>query len=120
MRRIKIWDAPVRLFHWAIVVLIALAWVTQEFNRMEWHVRIGYTILTLLLFRIVWGFVGSETARFSRFLGSPAAALRHLAHLRRREPDRDRSPQRMPTAAAQPGREHTERSHRAPPRRRRR
>ena len=89
MRRIKIWDAPVRLFHWAIVVLIALAWVTQEFNRMEWHVRIGYTILTLLLFRIVWGFVGSETARFSRFLGSPAAALRHLAHLRRREPDRE-------------------------------
>ena len=89
MRRIKIWDAPVRLFHWAIVVLIALAWVTQEFNRMEWHVRIGYTILTLLLFRIVWGFVGSETARFSRFLGSPAAALRHLANLRRREPDRE-------------------------------
>jgi cytochrome b len=89
MRRIKVWDAPVRLFHWAIVVLIAAAWVTQEFNRMEWHVRIGYTILTLLLFRIVWGFVGSETARFSRFLGSPVAAFRHLAHLRRREPDRE-------------------------------
>ena len=56
---------------------------------MEWHVRIGYTTLTLLLFRIVWGFVGSETARFSRFLGSPVAAFRHLAHLRRREPNRE-------------------------------
>jgi cytochrome b len=85
----KVWDLPVRLFHWAIVVLICLAWGTQEYNRMEWHVWIGYTILTLLLFRIVWGFVGSDTARFSRFLRSPVAALRHLAHLSRREPDRE-------------------------------
>jgi cytochrome b len=89
MRPIKVWDLPVRLFHWAIVVLIGFAWVTQEFNRMEWHVRIGYTILTLLLFRIVWGFIGSDTARFTRFLRSPLAALRHLAHLGRREPDRE-------------------------------
>jgi cytochrome b len=51
--------------------------------------RIGYAILALLLFRIVWGFVGSDTARFVRFLKSPAAALRHLSHLRRREPDRE-------------------------------
>jgi cytochrome b len=89
MRPMKVWDLPVRLFHWAIVVLIFFAWGTQEFNHMDWHVRIGYTILTLLLFRVVWGFVGSDTARFARFLRSPAAALRHLAHLRRREPDRE-------------------------------
>jgi cytochrome b len=89
MQRIKVWDLPVRLFHWAIVVLILFAWGTQEFDHMEWHVWIGYTILTLLLFRIVWGFVGSDTARFSRFLRSPVAALRHLAHLSRREPDRE-------------------------------
>nr|WP_294519184.1 cytochrome b/b6 domain-containing protein [uncultured Rhodopila sp.] len=87
MRRIKVWDLPVRLFHWAIVVLIAAAWTTQELNKMEWHMRIGYAILALLLFRIVWGIVGSDTARFVRFLKSPAAALRHLSHLRRREPD---------------------------------
>jgi cytochrome b len=89
MRRIKVWDLPVRLFHWSIVVLIAAAWTTQELNKMEWHMRIGYAILALLLFRIVWGFIGSDTARFVRFLKSPAAALRHLSHLRRREPDRE-------------------------------
>ena len=89
MRPMKVWDLPVRLFHWAIVVLIFFAWGTQEWNHMEWHVWVGYTILTLLLFRLVWGFIGSDTARFVRFLRSPLAALRHLAHLRRREPDRE-------------------------------
>ena len=83
----KVWDLPVRLFHWGIVLLILAAWVTQEYNWMDWHVRIGYTILTLLVFRIVWGFVGSDTARFGRFLRSPPAAVRHLARLHRREAD---------------------------------
>jgi cytochrome b len=89
MRRIKVWDLPVRLFHWVLVALILAAWVTQYLDRMNLHVWIGEGILTLLLFRVVWGFVGSDTARFSRFLRSPVAALRHLAHLRRREPDRE-------------------------------
>jgi cytochrome b len=89
MQRIKVWDLPVRLFHWSIVVLIAASWVTQEFNLMDWHVRCGYATLTLLLFRLIWGFVGSDTARFSRFLKSPAAALRHLSHFRHREADRE-------------------------------
>jgi cytochrome b len=89
MQRIKVWDLPVRLFHWSIVVLIAAAWTTQEFNLMDWHVWCGYAILTLLLFRVIWGFVGSDTARFTRFLRSPVAALRHLSRLRRREADRE-------------------------------
>ena len=89
MRRMKVWDLPVRLFHWAIVLLILAAWVTQYLNQMDLHMWIGEWILTLLLFRIVWGFIGSDTARFTRFLRSPVAALRHLAHLRRREPDRE-------------------------------
>jgi cytochrome b len=89
MRRMKVWDLPVRLFHWAIVLLILAAWVAQYVNRMDIHMWIGEWILTLLLFRIVWGFIGSDTARFSRFLRSPVAGLRHLAHLRRREPDRE-------------------------------
>src|SRR4051794_23777806 len=87
MRPVRVWDLPVRLFHWAIVVLIFFAWATQEFNHMEWHGWIGYTILTLLIFRVVWGVIGSDTARFTRFLRSPAAALVHLRHLRRREAD---------------------------------
>jgi cytochrome b len=89
MRRMKVWDLPVRLFHWAIVVLIFLAWATEEWDRMDWHVWIGYTILTLLLFRLAWGFVGSDTARFLWFLRGPVAAWRHLSHLRRREPDHE-------------------------------
>jgi cytochrome b len=56
---------------------------------MEWHMRIGYAILTLLLFRVVWGIIGSDSARFVRFLKSPAAALRHLYHLRQREADKE-------------------------------
>jgi cytochrome b len=87
MRRIKVWDLPVRLFHWAIVVLIFFAWATQEWNHMDWHVWIGYTILTLVLFRLVWGLIGSDTARFARFLRSPLAALAHLRHMTRREAD---------------------------------
>ncbi|MDQ2764600.1 MAG: cytochrome b/b6 domain-containing protein [Pseudomonadota bacterium] len=89
MQRMKVWDVPVRLFHWAIVVLIFLAWATQQYDHMQWHVWVGFTILTLLLFRIVWGVLGSDTARFSRFLRSPLAGLRHLARLRRREPDHE-------------------------------
>lgn len=87
MRQIKVWDLPVRLFHWAIVLLILAAWVTQYVDRMDIHIWIGEWILTLLLFRVVWGFIGSDTARFVRFLRSPVAALRHLRHIRRREPD---------------------------------
>jgi cytochrome b len=87
MQPIKVWDLPVRLFHWSIVVLILAAWLSQEFLWMNLHMWIGKTILTLLLFRVVWGFIGSDTARFVRFLRSPIAALRHLAHIRRREPD---------------------------------
>jgi cytochrome b len=89
MRPMKVWDLPVRLFHWAIVLLILAAWVTQYANRMDLHMWIGECILALLLFRVVWGFIGSDTARFTRFLRSPVAAVRHLAHLRRREPDRE-------------------------------
>ena len=54
---------------------------------MELHFLCGYSILALLLFRLAWGFAGSDTARFSRFLKSPLAALQHLAHLHHREPD---------------------------------
>ncbi|MFO1025178.1 MAG: cytochrome b/b6 domain-containing protein [Acetobacteraceae bacterium] len=87
MQPIRVWDLPTRLFHWVLVVLIAAAWATNHYNKMEWHVWIGYSILTLLIFRIIWGLIGSDTARFTRFLRSPVAALRHLSHLTRREAD---------------------------------
>jgi cytochrome b len=89
MRRIKIWDLPTRLFHWLLVILIAMAWGSQEFNNMDLHVLTGYAILVLLIFRVIWGFVGSDTARFRHFLRSPFAAIAHLLYIHRREPDRD-------------------------------
>ena len=83
----RIWDLPIRLFHWVLVCLIAFSWITYKQGWMDWHVISGYTILSLLLFRVVWGFIGSDTARFTFFLKSPLEALRHLSHLHRREPD---------------------------------
>ena len=84
---IRVWDAPTRLFHWAIVILLGLSWLTESRGWMELHFLSGYSVIALLLFRVSWGFVGSETARFSHFIRGPIAALRHLAHLHRREPD---------------------------------
>ena len=82
-----VWDLPTRLFHWAVVGLVFTSWLTQHEGWMSWHFLSGYTLLTLLIFRVIWGFVGSETARFSHFLRPPWQALAHLRHLARREPD---------------------------------
>jgi len=84
---IRVWDAPTRLFHWAVVVLVCASWLTQHEGWMDQHVLCGYTMFTLLLFRLIWGVIGSDTARFGRFLKSPIAAFRHLAGLYRRAPD---------------------------------
>ena len=83
----KVWDAPTRLFHWAIVLLVIGSYVTNKLDWMSWHMLLGYTTLTLLLFRLAWGFIGSDTSRFTSFLTDPVAALRHLAQFARREPD---------------------------------
>ena len=85
--RMRVWDAPTRLFHWAVVCLLGISWLTASRGWMEVHFLSGYSMIALLLFRIAWGFIGSETSRFSHFLKSPLAALRHLTQLHRREPD---------------------------------
>ena len=85
--KVRIWDIPTRLFHWTLVLLICFSWLTQQLFWMQLHYLSGETILALLLFRIVWGFAGSDTARFGQFLKSPLAAFEHLRDLRRREPD---------------------------------
>ena len=83
----RVWDAPTRLFHWLIVVLVGFSYLSAREGWMQLHFLGGYATLTLLLFRLVWGFVGSETSRFSRFLRSPLAGLQHLRKFGRREPD---------------------------------
>ena len=87
-RVVRVWDAPTRLFHWLVVVLVATAYATWRLNWMILHGRVGNVLLTLLLFRLLWGFFGSETARFSRFLASPRTTARYLVHALHREPDR--------------------------------
>ncbi len=83
--RIRLWDLPVRLFHWALVALIVCAWWTAENHLISWHRLTGYAILTLVLFRIVWGFLGSTTARFSHFLRGPGAVGAYVGgHMFRR------------------------------------
>ena len=68
---IRVWDAPTRLFHWATVILLGSSWLTESRGWMELHFLSGYSVIALLLFRIAWGFVGSETARFSHFVKRP-------------------------------------------------
>jgi cytochrome b len=87
--RVAVWDAPVRLFHWTLAVLVVFSFVTGKVagSWLEWHMRSGYTILALLLFRLAWGVVGSQTARFTAFVRGPRAGLDYLkATLARRQP----------------------------------
>ncbi len=83
MRKILVWDLPTRLFHWLLVLCIAGAWITGEREAYDWHMRFGYAVLALVLFRLIWGLVGSETARFASFMRGPAAIRHHLDELRR-------------------------------------
>jgi cytochrome b len=87
-RVVRVWDAPIRVFHWLVVALVAAAYATWRLDWMVWHGWVGDLLLALLLFRLLWGFFGSETARFSRFLTSPRMAFQHLRYALLREPDR--------------------------------
>ncbi len=75
-----VWDLPLRLVHWAIALCFAGSWITAEagFEWTELHFRLGYTTLGLVLFRVVWGFVGPTHARFLNFVRGPAAILSYL------------------------------------------
>jgi cytochrome b len=103
VRNVKIWDAPVRLFHWLLVLLVTFSFISGEFGGMdvtvpkglpnagavipniELHKWSGLAILTLVLFRIGWGFFGSGTAQFASFVRGPRHVLRYLKHMFSRE-----------------------------------
>src|SRR6187551_3438004 len=74
----RVWDLPTRLFHWTLVVLVGLSWWSAENDQQDLHLYLGYGVLTLLLFRVGWGFFGSSTARFSAFVRGPAAIVRYV------------------------------------------
>jgi len=78
---VRVWDLPTRAFHWTLVVLIALQYGTGEFHMldMRWHFWFGYATLALILFRVLWGLVGSQTSRFVEFVRGPRAVARYLS-----------------------------------------
>ena len=77
---VRIWDLPTRLFHWALAICIVLGIVFVKIggNAIQWHAYCGYTALALILFRVIWGFVGSQYARFANFVPSPARLIAFL------------------------------------------
>ena len=77
-----VWDLPIRLFHWTLVALIAFSWWSAEEEHLEWHIWSGIAVLSLLVFRILWGFVGSSTARFANFVRGPRAIFDYLRDMK--------------------------------------
>ena len=85
--KIKVWDAPVRVFHWLMVLSFAGAYLSAESERWRLlHVTLGYTLGGLVAFRLVWGLVGTRYARFANFVRGPQAVLTYLRSLRKGQP----------------------------------
>lgn len=88
-RPVLVWDAPVRIFHWLMVLSFAGAYLTAESERWRLvHVTLGYTMVGLVVFRILWGVIGTRYARFSSFVRGPKAVARYFSSLLRRDPER--------------------------------
>lgn len=86
---VLVWDLPTRLFHWGLALCFAGSWITAELG-LDWteiHFLFGYGTLSLLAFRVLWGFAGTRYARFGSFLPTPRRVLRELRELGRRTPD---------------------------------
>ena len=75
---VRVWDGLLRLAHWSFPLLIAAMWWTAENDKWALHRRIGLVLLGVLVFRVVWGFLGPETARFAQFVKGPGAVLAYL------------------------------------------
>ncbi|MEZ5856409.1 MAG: cytochrome b/b6 domain-containing protein [Hyphomicrobiaceae bacterium] len=77
--QVAVWDGATRLFHWLLVALFISAWASHEWGDagLVWHTWNGYAVLVLVVWRLLWGFIGSSTSRFSAFVYGPAAAFRY-------------------------------------------
>jgi cytochrome b len=80
VNKVRVWDLPTRVFHWGLVLCVVGLVATGKIGgeTMVWHFRLGYAVLSLLLFRLVWGFIGGHWSRFGVFVASPGAILRYL------------------------------------------
>ena len=82
MGKVRIWDMPTRLFHWTLAALIAFSWWSAEEEHLDWHIWSGIAVLTLLVFRLLWGLFGSSTARFANFVRGPRGVLVYLKDMK--------------------------------------
>lgn len=89
MQREKIWDPVTRLWHWVLVITLSLGWTLgkfMDFDTIAWHFYLGYGVLGLMAFRILWGVVGPSPIRLWHLLPRPSEVIRYLKTLGRREP----------------------------------
>lgn len=97
-RLVRVWDLPLRLFHWLLVIAVAGAWITKEtpLEDIDWHMRFGLAAFFLIVFRLAWGVLGTRTARFAHFVKAPRKASAYLkkmlAHKPRLQPSDGHSP----------------------------
>jgi cytochrome b len=84
---IKVWDLPLRVFHWLLVVAFLTAYLTEE-DFLTLHVWAGYLIIALLIFRLIWGFIGNEYAQFKNFMCSPELSFSYLKEVLARKSKR--------------------------------
>lgn len=85
----RVWDPLIRTWHWLLAASVTTGWLLGEFrdfSTVEWHIYLGYCTGTLLLLRLLWGFVGPEPVRFSALFHSPSRIVQYLRHIGRREP----------------------------------
>lgn len=76
--RIRVWDLPTRVFHWALFVSVVGAVASAKIGNMSWHPRFGFAVFALLGFRLVWGVIGGRWSRFARFVRGPGTVWRYL------------------------------------------
>ncbi len=79
-QKVLVWDLPTRIFHWSLVVLLPFMWFSADKGGdwLVWHLRAGLLVLGLLIFRVMWGFVGSDTSRFAQFIRGPQAVKAYM------------------------------------------
>ena len=84
---IPIWDIPTRIFHWLLAALVILAFITGKIGgtAMKYHELSGFAVLSLVVFRLVWGFAGGQQSRFSSFVRGPVTVLRYASSLLRKD-----------------------------------
>lgn len=85
MAKKLVWDLPLRLFHWLLVLLLAASWLTAELGLTDWHFYSGYAVATLVLFRLAWGLAGPRYARFGEFVAGPRRVASYLRNWARGE-----------------------------------